>query len=371
MQIAMDARNILNSRNGIGRTIICSCDELQKRGIQLDYYWPENPGAMRKRSVEVSDHVSHFPGSLGRIIWSHTILPKQINAARPDIFWGPAHRLPARLHPSIPCVVTIHDLVWAKHPQTMRWSGWLADRILAPHAMARADAIIAVSQSTRQDIIERYPQHAGKTHVIYPGVTALAGGRNDTTADLPNGSTGDFALFVGTLEPRKNLAGLLQALSGLKIKGQLTGKLRIVGGQGWRHSNLDGMIRMHNLQDHVTALGFVSDQSLDSLYRQARFLIMPSLYEGFGIPIIEANHYGLPVVTSNVSSMPEAAGKAGLLIDPLDPDDIAKGWQRLWDDDTLYEDLAAKARPNAARFSWQKSAERMEALFYQLVTDHK
>lgn len=371
MQIALDARNILNSRNGIGRTIICSCDALQKRGIQLDYYWPENPGSMHKPSAGISDHVSHFPGRLGRFIWSQTALPHQINAARPDIFWGPAHRLPARLDPSIPCVVTIHDLVWEKYPQTMRWSGWLADRVLAPQAMARADAIIAVSQSTRQDIIERYPHYEDKIHVICPGVAALAGTPNDKAAEFSNRPTGDFALFVGTLEPRKNLAGLLKALAGLKKKGLLTGKLRIVGGQGWRHASLEGMIGAHNLQDRVTAMGFVSDETLDSLYQQAHFLIMPSLYEGFGIPIIEANHYGIPVMTSNISSMPEAAGNAGLLVDPLDSDDIARGWQRLWNDQGLYDDLAAEARPNAARFSWQKSAERMEALFDHLVADHR
>tara|TARA_R110000751_G_scaffold307890_2_gene433869 strand:- start:1748 stop:2863 length:1116 start_codon:yes stop_codon:yes gene_type:complete len=369
MQIALDARNILNSRNGIGRTIFCFCDELQKRGIQLDYYWPENPGAISKPSAQVSDHVSHFSGRLGRIIWSQTALPHQINAARPDMFWGPAHRLPARLDPSIPCAVTIHDLVWAKYPQTMRWSGWLADRILAPHAMARANAIIAVSQSTRQDIIERYPHYERKIHVICPGVATLAGNPNETAAEFSNRPTGDFALFVGTLEPRKNLAGLLQALAGLKSKGLLTGKLRIVGGQGWRHASLEGMIRAHNLQDRVTAMGFVSDETLDSLYRQAHFLIMPSLYEGFGLPIIEANHYGIPVLTSNISSMPEAAGNAGLLVDPLDSDDIAKKWQSLWNDERLYADLAAKARLNAARFSWQESAARMETLFEQLIAD--
>ncbi len=371
MQIALDARNLLNSENGIGRTILCSCSELTNRGVQLSYYWPERPNAPHiSQTADTQHHFSNFKSNIGRIIWSHTVLPRQINATRPDIFWGLAHRLPSRVDPSIPCVVTIHDLVWAKYPQTMRRTGWLADRLLAPHAMARADAIIAVSHSTKRDIVERYPAYESKTHVVHPGVSVLTDPDEGAATKTPASMEGDFALFVGTLEPRKNLATLLEALALLKDKGQLTGQLCIAGGRGWRHANIEDMIKQLDLSSHIRAVGYVSDGALDALYSKARFLVMPSLYEGFGIPIIEANHYGLPVLTSNVSSMPEAAGKSGLLINPMDPHDIARGWQQLWQDNELYGSLAAEAKPNAARFSWKQSVNKMQALFEALITKH-
>ncbi|MDF1778862.1 MAG: glycosyltransferase family 1 protein [Rhizobiaceae bacterium] len=369
MRIGIDARNLLSRRTGIGRSVHQIGKQFCAQGHEVTFFWPEKPQKIPAGLEAAEHHFSHNRGPLSRIAWSQTQLTDQINANQPDVFWGPSHRLPARLGPSIPCVVTIHDMVWAKYPQTMRWSGLLADRFFAPHAMRRADTIIAVSQSTKHDIVERYPHHASKTHVIYPGVSDLQEDKYGTAEAVFPGPAGAFALFVGTLEPRKNLSGLLHAMAMLKNAGQLTGQLCIAGGQGWRHANLGAMIRDSKLQDHVTATGYVDDAVLDRLYRQARFLIMPSLYEGFGIPIIEANHYGIPVLTSNISSMPEAAGNAGLLVDPLDPDDIAKKWQSLWNDERLYSELAAKARPNAARFSWQESAARMETLFEQLIAD--
>lgn len=365
MHIAIDARNLLTDHSGIGRSLLEICRELSRRDAAISLYWPNKPSLVPRGICSVTNYFSGYHSVIGRQLWSATALPRQIEAGNPDIFWGPSHRIPINLNPKIPCVVTIHDLVWAKYPQTMRRSGWLADRILAPHAMKRADAIIAVSNATGNDIIERYPQWSHKIHVIHPGPSefALENGVDDPLLDMDE----DFALFVGTIEPRKNLENLLIALAMLKRSGQVPGKLYVAGGDGWRHQNINGLIARHNLTDCVLALGFVNDTDLGELYRRARFLAMPSLYEGFGLPIIEAGQYGVPSLTSNTSSMPEAAGKAGLLVNPLDPTDIANGWRRLWEDETLYAKLRDQARPNTDRFSWSSNVEATLGLFESLI----
>lgn len=371
MHIAIDARNLLTTRNGIGRSLLEICRELCKRDSQITLCWPNTPDVVPEGIVAATNCFSSYRGGLGRFLWSFSNLPHQIKKCNPDIFWGPSHRLPANLDPSIPRVVTIHDLVWAKYPQTMRRSGWLADRILAPHAMKRADAIIAVSNATRDDIIERFPKLARKVHVIYPGASTLAvENTNGSKSKWPD-MIGEYALFVGTHEPRKNLKNLFSALAILKRERRIIGKLRVVGGKGWRHANINDLISHYGLGDCVDAVGFVSDAELEYLYRNARILVMPSLYEGFGLPIIEAGRYGVPSLCSNISSMPEAAGKAGLLVNPLNPVDIANGWRRLWEDDALYNELSSHARENAARFSWKSNVDTTLRLFESLLSNSR
>ena len=253
----------------------------------------------------------------------------------------------------------------------MSRKGWLADRILSPHAMKRADAIIAVSRSTRDDIVERFPHFADKVHVIYPGTSNFKQSMTIAGDDSAFSAAGDYALFVGTIEPRKNLDRLLKAIAIAKAEGGEAKKLLIAGGKGWRHTAINTLIEKYGLSDCVQALGYVSDAKLATLYQGARFLTMPSLYEGFGLPIIEAGSYGVPALTGNVSSMPEVAGKAGLLVDPHNPDDIARGWQRLWNDDALHAGLSSHARENAARFSWSKTVDEMLALFEEVIERHR
>lgn len=369
MHIGIDARNLLLPQNGIGRYLLEACAKLNHRNTTITFFWPEVPHSISSSAKSVAHTASSYTGSLGRLAWALSALPLEANRSHPDIFWGPAHRLPIKLIPSIPCVVTIHDLVWAKHPQTMRHMGWLADRILSPHAMKRANAIVAVSKSTRDDILELYPQYAGKVQVIYPGVSTEPSA--DTNESDKYKYVGDYALFVGTIEPRKNLQSLLEAIAISRASDFHAGRLLIAGGKGWRHPDLNDLVDRYHLADCVEALGYVSDAKLATLYQGARFLAMPSLYEGFGLPIIEAGSYGVPALTGNVSSMPEVAGKAGLLVDPHNPHDIARGWQRLWNDDALHAGLSSHARENAARFSWSKTVDEMLALFEEVIERHR
>jgi len=242
----------------------------------------------------------------------------------------------------------------------MRLQTWLGDFFLMAPAVAGADRIVADSCATAQTLASLWPQCQDRTHVIYPGLTALP----DEHADLSRFNIPtSFALFVGTLEPRKNLKRLLEAYSMLPTELRNSCGLVLAGGQGWHLDDLKLFITNLGLTEHVVLTGYIPDTELRALYRRAKFLVMPSLYEGFGFPIIEANAQGVPVLTSNTSSMPEVGGDAAFLVDPLSVASIASGLRSLITDPVVLARLATKAQANAAKFDWRKSASEIEAVF--------
>jgi glycosyltransferase involved in cell wall biosynthesis len=357
LRIGVDARNLVPSLSGIGRYVLEMCRALGENGHSLVLYLPEAPRVPLPTLPGCEIRIGNFKGPWRRVIWGMSALPKAANSDRLDLFWGPAHRLPAGLDRNIPTILTIHDLVWQKAPKTMRLQTWMGELAFMRASLKRADFIAADSEATAKDIIAFHPDAAFRTHVVYPGLTVLPrpGGRSLVPVD-GHGNQERYALFVGTLEPRKNLERLLRAFASVAPSVVLNMKLVIAGGQGWRLSNLSALITQHGLQDRAILTGYVSDAELAQLYASAEFLVMPSLYEGFGFPIIEAQSFGVPVITSNVSSMPEVAGKGALFVEPENVSTIASAITRLRTDQTLRERLSKESLINADRFSWQKAA---------------
>lgn len=360
MRIGVDARNLVPNLSGIGRYVLELCRALGEQGHSLVLYLPEAPQTPLPSLPGCETRIWSFKGPWRRLIWSITTLPKAANKDRLDIFWGPAHRLPARLDPCLTTVVTIHDLVWRKAPNTMRWQTWMGECAFMRASLKRADYIAADSQATAKDITAFHPDAASRIHVVHPGLTTLPspGGRPLVPSDSDGNKT-RYALFVGTLEPRKNLMRLLQAFASI-APSRLSGlRLVIAGGQGWRLGDLSALIAQHGIQDRVILTGYVSDCELAQLYASADFLLMPSLYEGFGFPIIEAQSFGIPVITSSRSSMPEVAGSAAIYIDPENTTSIAEAILRLASDPKLRRKLGEEGRINSARFSWGRAAEAL------------
>ena len=196
-------------------------------------------------------------------------------------------------------------------------------------AVRTADRIVADSGSTADAVKMLFPRHSAKVSVVYPGLTVLP---DQKSSDFLMSHRIDrpYALFVGTLEPRKNLLNLLEAYARLPEEARRKLLLVIAGGQGWRLGDLRQHISRLGISASVRLSGYISDAELATLYGNARFLVMPSFYEGFGFPIIEANAAGIPVLTSNSSSMPEVAGDAALLVDPNNVQSIADGLLRLF-----------------------------------------
>lgn len=360
MRIGVDARNLVPSLSGIGRYVFEMCRALGEQGHSLILYLPEPPHSPLPSLPGCELHIGNFRGPWHRAMWSLTTLPIAARRHKLDLFWGPAHRLPPGLPADLPKLVTIHDLVWRQAAETMRWQTWLGEWAFMGASLKRAHHIIAVSQATAADIISFYPATTGRVEVLYPGLTTLPPPSERSLLPLnEQGQTPRYALFVGTLEPRKNLSRLLEAFATIPPSGLSGLKFVIAGGQGWRMRDLSEMIAHYEIQDRVILTGYVSDVELAALYASAEFLVMPSLYEGFGFPIIEAQSFGVPVITSNKSSMPEVAGDGAILVDPENLAEIADAILQLNSNPGLRIELGKRAKSNSGRFTWSVAAQTL------------
>jgi glycosyltransferase involved in cell wall biosynthesis len=236
-------------------------------------------------------------------------------------------------------------------------------------AIASADAVIAVSECTKADLVELYGAPREKVVVIPEAADPFFRPRQEGEAVnegvLP--TRAPFVLFVGTLEPRKNLPTLLRAFQRLRQHGRPE-HLVLVGQQGWLVDDLADLVQSLGLADVVHRAGPLSMHDLRAVYWQARVLAMPSIYEGFGLPIVEAMACGTPVVASRAGALPEIVGDAGLLVDPLDDVGLADAIDRLLEDDRLRADLRARGFQRLANFRWDRTARETYALYRKVAS---
>ncbi|MDO6746283.1 glycosyltransferase family 4 protein [Gilvimarinus sp. 1_MG-2023] len=357
VRIAVDCSLLSGSNGGLGRYLRALLPRLMTcAGSDVDWYlYARSSNACSHLPPAACVRQDHLPEHVGRILSPALSLPYWAKLDKPDVFWAPAHRLPLWLPPATAGVVTIHDLAWAQVPETLRRSTRMLDRTLMARAAAQAERLIAVSSATAADITKHWPNTEARTRVIHSGAEALPA-PSRLTDYSPALQKQRYFLFVGTPEPRKNLPRLLEAYARAGQRQPNFPPLVIAGGYGWGGENLEAMIAQLHLEARVHLLGPVSDTRLATLYSNALCLVMPSLYEGFGLPIVEALQYGLPVVTSNTSSMPEVAGAAGILVDPLAIDSIASGLQRIVQDPSLRIELANAAKTQASHYCWDRAA---------------
>ena len=372
MHIGIDGRTLLNPLTGIGRyTYEVSKALLGITGVQESLYAPAAIDMKLQQGLEHAEiKVGRSRNRLAKMVWSQTQLPRWANEDSIDLFWGPTHRLPRFLNHSIPRVLTIHDLVWKEVPHTMRPLSLVVEKWLMPEAIHLADLVMADSQSTAEGISHYFPQAAHKVRIVHLGASKLLTAGADPSLDA-FGITKPYFLFVGTIEPRKNIERLLQAFAALPSFYRDQFLLVIAGGKGWGRLDLEYLINQNQLRDCVFSLGFIDDEKLACLYSNARFLAMPSLYEGFGLPLLEAMNHGVPILTSQSGSMPEVAGNAAILVDPLSVTSISRALERLLSDDALIALLKKHALTRAKDFSWKKCAEQAMVVFEEAIALHQ
>ncbi len=320
--------------------------------------------------------------SVGQVAWRLACLASQLLRRpwlEPVVFPAAAgdRRPPALYHATEhllpyfrgPTVLTVHDLIFERYPQHHTWRNRLFLQLGMRLFVAAAGAIIAVSRHTQRDVLALYAAPAEKVHVIYEGIDtrfkpAAADAVQHTVDRYSPGRP--YLLMVGTLEPRKNHAGAMRALARLKGLGY-PHRLLIVGGHGWLFEPITALVRQLGLRDDVTFAGFVPDADLPALYSGAACLLQPSLYEGFGFPVLEAMACGAPVICSDASSLPEVAGDAALLVKPDDDAMLAAAIQRVADSPELAAHLRAAGAARAAAFRWETCAAETAALYAQVV----
>ena len=269
--------------------------------------------------------------------------------------------------PDIPArvVVTVHDLIYKTYPQGHTGETLALTETQFRSLVPRASKIICSSKNTLEDLRKYFPGAAGKACFIYQGVDRevfypLSGDERRAAREIlaRAGLDGPFLLFVGTIEPRKNLKGLLEAYARLKQKKLFTGKLAVAGMTGWKSEGLTEWIERLGLTRDVVFLGFVTNDQLRALYNLAEVFVFPSFYEGFGYPIVEAFSCGAAVVTSNVSSCPELAGDAALVVNPLDPEEICAAAATLLNDPPVRDAFREKAIARAREFDNLETARK-------------
>lgn len=357
--IALDASALSPGGAGIGRYLAALLPRMMRlAGDQVAWHlYARDAEAARASCVGLAHRVraDRMPVHAGRVLSLFSSQPVWLRRDRPDVFWAPAHRLPFFVPSATASVLTVHDLCWLKAPHTMRRTTRWLDRALMGPAVARADAVIAVSRATAHDLVERFPAVRDRVSVIHEAAERLPGPEPREALDARL-STERYFLFVGTAEPRKNLVRLLEAYAEAARRLPDFPRLVLVGRRGWGEASPREAARRLGLGTQVVFVGDVTDAALASLYAHAVAVVMPSLYEGFGLPLVEAMAHGTPVLTSDVAAMREIAGDAGLLVDPTSVVSIAQGLGRLASDEGLRARLARAATARGREFDWDRAA---------------
>lgn len=268
---------------------------------------------------------------------------------------------------SCPIVVTVHDVIFRLYPQYFSPRVRLLLSILLPLTMMKAKRIVTLSQTSKEDIEKFYPFTRSKVHVIplAPGPIVNAQPNYEEGEKYTGGQ--DFILSVGTVQPRKNIARLIQAYIAARAQGTISAKLLVVGRAAWQHTDIHRMAIESGYGQDIVFTGYLPDNVLAALYRRCQVFVYPSLYEGFGLPVLEAMACDAPVITSNCSSLPEVAGDAAILIDPYSVSDLRTAIERVADSKELRQSLRERGKRRAKSYSWSETAA-MTLEIYERIT---
>ncbi|MGQ9815161.1 MAG: glycosyltransferase family 4 protein [Candidatus Roseilinea sp.] len=382
--ILIDVSPAVHHKAGLGRyagelTAALTADAIRGNDYAVFYHaaGQAEPSRLIQSLPAVITDQSHYRWRLRALLGHLANLgqdrPLRQQAPSVRLFHATEHLLP-RLK-RIRTVFTLHDLIFKLYPQHHLPRNWIYLQLAMPLFLRRADAVICVSECTRRDAQRFYNVPDSKLHVIYEGVNSRFRRVTDPAEcrrardklQLPE----RYVLAVGTVEPRKNLTTLFQAYrSYLDSRPEHNADppaILVAGRQGWLEESSYQAVRDHRLADCVRFLGFVDDADLPALYSMATLFVMPSVYEGFGLPVLEAMACGAPVLCSDASSLPEIAGDAALLAPPTDAAGWAAALRRALSDDALRADLSARGLRRAAQFTWTETARQTRALYDHLL----
>lgn len=358
MKIGVDARPLQQQRDGIGRYTATLLEQMTRSGEHHWFLYSSTPiesnflEEQRASGLVTVRHAGTTPGFMSEIkaqFWFNRWSKKDAL----NVFWSPRHHLPL-LGTGCPAIVTIHDLAWHVIPESMPSRRVWQERLLMPRAISAAKIKIAVSQATRRQLCKLVPRVSPESIRVIYEASCFRDHPNQSTQML---ASDPYILIVGTLEPRKNLERSLTAYAKALEHSNTPRLLCVVGATGWKLKSLETLVLDLGLRDHVRLVGSCSDEQLRSWYAHCRFLLNASLYEGFSLPILEAQAFGKPVITSDLASMPEIAGAGAIIVDPTCIDAISKAICNLSADTKLYSTLATRARENSASYSWDAAAK--------------
>ena len=368
MRIAIDVRKLHDY--GIGTYVRNLLRELARQDSSTEYVLlcrPEDSGTVSRLGPNfraIKERMQPYS------MLEQVTVPLDLRREGVDLFHAPHYVLP----PLVGCrsVVTIHDCIHLMFPQylpnRLAWAYARASMWVATH---HSDRVLTVSEASKRDILRFYQVPPEKIEVIHNGIDErfwTAPSEEDVIRVRERYQLTDpFLLYAGNIKPHKNLERVIDAFYRLRCSGFPDLRLLIIGHEISRYATLRRAVHRYQLHKYVRFLGFVPDETLAVLYRLASVFVFPSLYEGFGLPPLEAMASGTPVVASNVSSLPEVAGDAALLVDPEDPEAIAGAVHMLLTDRTLREELRQRGLARARTFTWGESVARTRAIYAEVL----
>lgn len=298
-----------------------------------------------------------------RIAWEQVALPSLLRRYKLNVLHSPHYTVP--FAPGFTSVATFHDMTFFLYPEVHLFYKRLFFRTMIRLAIWRTNAVIAISQSTRDDLTRLLNPPLNKIYTIPYGIAGFFHPEADSHVlakrreyNLPE----KFILYVGNLEPRKNLATLVHCFSNLVQRG-LPHYLVLAGSHGWMDTDILATIEQLGIKSRVCFPGYIPQHDLPAVYTAAALFIYPSFYEGFGLPLLEAMACGVPVITSNVSSMPEVVGDAGIIVDPHNVDKLTDSAFRVLTNRELHDELRNKGLERAKSFSWEQTAKETIAVY--------
>lgn len=296
-------------------------------------------------------------------LWTRIALPIALFGAKKkyDLIFSPTHYIP-RFSP-IPRVATIFDLSFLHFPQMFDKRDLWQLKNWTRFSAKNANHIITISNASKKDICNAYGLPKEKVTIAYPGydkeIFSAKGGSSSGHKDTDN-----YIIYIGTIQPRKNLIKLMEAVARIAdLKLVIVGKTEGLGRQGWKYEEILQTPKKLGIEERVTFTGFVPTKDLPALLSRAQAFVLPSLYEGFGIPVLEAMACGIPVICSNVSSLPEVCGRAGLLVDPYSVDQIEQAIRLITTDKKLRQKKIKEGFKQVKKFSWDKMARNLLKVF--------
>lgn len=371
MHIAIDASTI--STQGGPRTYVLGLlDALFRIDHENDYTVFYNDPAHLGRFPQAREVVLPGKSPLARLWREHVLLPLACRKEKIELLHCPKSAIP--YFAPCPVVVTLHDLIPIKHPETEKLAAQLYWRLQIPIAARRSSFIITDSEHARQEIMTDFQVGSERIRATMLGFNpAMLEQRNAAQGreirkryHLPE----SYILYVGTIQPRKNIDSLIEAFARLRSINSITPGLVIVGRKGWLYDRLFERISELGLTDSVFFTGFVPDEELPFIYDGATAFSYLSLFEGFGLPPLEAMACGVPVVVSNTTSLPEVVGDAGFLVPPTDIDAIVTALAKLLDNPELAAAMSKKGSERARSFSWDRCAQETLEIYSAVKSQH-
>lgn len=362
MRIGIDMSPIVNEAAGIGQYVINVFKNIMEIDTENEYYLFTYDKIRFPYELTERWHIVYYGGKKKRARNFFTELPFLLRKYKIDRFVGTRHYLPPFNHRRIHYVAIVHDLIPLIMPELFTTRHLNVFKLCTKICQHQADTMIAVSEATKKDIIKYLHFPEEKIHVVYEGANPIYNTERDEAAIAATMNKfhidSDYILCLSTVEPRKNMLRTIQAFEKCIIEQKKSYKLVIVGGKGWNNGEIYDYVQEKHLEEYVIFTGYVENEEVKHIYANASLFIYASLYEGFGLPVLEAMQSGIPVITSNLSSMPEVAGDACELIDPYNIAELEHAIVRIMESEDLRKSMSERGIEQAKNFSWRKCAEQ-------------